>query len=521
MGCVRSAFVGLAGVLSVLSAPSASGQCENKQLAKLSGAPGVSFGGVTCLDGDWALVQGHGNGVTSYKSPEVWRRQSDGTWTFGVALVGDASGFNDQFGYAMHQGGGRIAVGAPTALGPNGVMRGAVYVFAPSGQSWSLESKLTPAVSSSVQVLGDRVATDGQALLAYRAVNSVDIFERTGTTWLFKQSLSPLFPFPSSGFGARLSIDGPIAVISAASESPSAFGSGAVYVFERDDLGVWSQSAKIIPNSTFYYGSFGTTVSVFENRILVGANGAAFVFEKIAGFWAQTAVLTTALTGFGFGARVSLGANVAVVSAPELPVQGGQNNSGAAFVFQLESGSWVERMMLTANDPMAQVQLGQSVDVSGTEAILGSPFSGSGSGSAYIFSLIPNPISQYGNGCPGSAGLTPSLSMKQTYDGCKHAGESVTLDFNKGLGGSSVLLLLGAQSGASLIPGGCTLLLVPSMVNATLPLFGNGPGNGSISVSASIPANFPSVSIFMQGFVFDPGVPHGYCATNGLRLSVY
>ncbi len=511
---------GILSVLSVLSVPSANAQCENKQLAKLAGAWGdEQFGQVARLDADWALIQGQGNGTTSYKSPQVWRRQPGGNWALDTTLNGEASGYLDQYGYSMDLANGRIAVGAPVWMGTSTVAQGAVYVFAKTGNSWAQEAKLTLAPTPTFQHLGDRVALDGATLLAYRNENLVELFERTGTSWAAKQSLAPILPLPGSGFGYALDVDGPIAAIAAPNDSPSTYGTGTVYVYERDSTGVWVPTAKLLPDVEAYYSNFGTSVSVEGTRILVGAGGLAVVFERIAGFWAQTAVITTVQGVGGFGQKVSLGVDVAVVSAPTLGVQGGLSNSGAAFVYKLEAGSWTERMMLTANDPQSQMNLGLSVDVWGNEVLLGSP--SSPTGAAYVFNLIPNPVSQYGAGCAGSGGVTPSLAMKQTYDGCKHAGESVTLDVKKGLGGSSVLLVLGAQASSLPLQGGCSLLLVPTPANALLPLFGSGSGNGSISVNASIPVGFPAVSIFMQGFVFDPGVAQGYCATNGLRLSVY
>ena len=50
---------------------------------------------------------------------------------------------------------------------------------------------------------------------------------------------------------------------------------------------------------------------------------------------------------------------------------------------------------------------------------------------------------------------------------------------------------------------------------------GTGPGGGQLLVSGTIPPGVGSATIYIQGFVLDPGSPGGkLAASNGLVLTV-
>ena len=67
-------------------------------------------------------------------------------------------------------------------------------------------------------------------------------------------------------------------------------------------------------------------------------------------------------------------------------------NSGSAYIFQLENGTWVQKQKLTASDGADSDYFGRAVTLSsdgGTAVISahGDDDKGSGSGSAYVFQL--------------------------------------------------------------------------------------------------------------------------------------
>lgn len=127
-------------------------------------------------------------------------------------------------------------------------------------------------------------------------------------------------------------------------------------------------------------------------------------------------------------------------------------------------------------------------------------------------------IANYGNGCAGSGGYVPELSLT----GCAVAGGNVTLGLAKALGGSSALLFVGLGQGQQSLPAGCFLVTLPlsPLVVGPLPLGGAGAGNGGFSLPAVIPANSPPATITLQAFVPDAGVPAQFCNSNGVLLGI-
>lgn len=126
-------------------------------------------------------------------------------------------------------------------------------------------------------------------------------------------------------------------------------------------------------------------------------------------------------------------------------------------------------------------------------------------------------VTNYGQGCAGSAGIVPTL----TFDGLPKSNKNVTLTIEGGIGGSQALVFLGLTQGSIPIPGLCHLLVSPILpVSLTLPLFGAPvPGGGSISIPAVLPTVPPGVQITMQALCLDPGVFWGFSATQGVQLN--
>lgn len=110
--------------------------------------------------------------------------------------------------------------------------------------------------------------------------------------------------------------------------------------------------------------AFGHSVAVFGDRVLVGApdedsastgvdddqlsnassgSGAAYLFQLVGGQWVQEAYFKASNTGFGdgFGTAVALGDDIVVIGAPgedgdgTSPSSDGATDSGAVYVFRL------------------------------------------------------------------------------------------------------------------------------------------------------------------------------------------
>ncbi len=227
------------------------------------------------------------------------------------------------------------------------------------------------------------------------------------------------------GFGTAVAISGDLAVVGAPKENSSAhgvngdalnegsLGSGAAYVFQRQSNGVWVQQAYLKASNTGDYDNFGGAVAISGNTIVVGAmledsggsqaddsvsaSGAAYVFTKASGVWAQQAYLKAPLPRDGdlFGVSVAISGDTIVVGASrdDSSATGVNGNAadqsasraGAAHVFTRSGSVWTPQAYLKASDTVANAEFGSSVGISGDAVVVGAPLTGGFSGAAYLF----------------------------------------------------------------------------------------------------------------------------------------
>jgi hypothetical protein len=124
----------------------------------------------------------------------------------------------------------------------------------------------------------------------------------------------------------------------------------------------------------------------------------------------------------------------------------------------------------------------------------------------------------YGAGCPGSGGFVPALDAPLKPIG----GAPFDLEATHGLGGAPCFFFFGlGQTSTPIGLSGCSLLIAPLLAPSfTVPLSGSGAGNGSILLNGTMPVVPVGTTFTMQTFIADPGVPHGFCASNALLLVV-
>ncbi len=215
-------------------------------------------------------------------------------------------------------------------------------------------------------------------------------------SWYQQAELAPS-DTAGSYFGQSVSVSGNMAVVGAPSKAVNSnYWQGAAYVFVESG-GVWTQQAELTAADGAPLDSFGWSVSLSGNTILVGATdpegrenskGAAYVFVKSAGVWTQQAKLTDGgSVNDSFGYSVSLSGNTAVVGAP-FPPYGPVG--GAAYVFVESGGVWTRRAKLTPADyiPHENDYFGSAVSVNGSTLLIGAPgkvVDSDVKGAAYVF----------------------------------------------------------------------------------------------------------------------------------------
>ena len=283
---------------------------------------------------------------------------------------------------------------------------GAAYLFTRSGGTWSQQSYIKPSNTGASDGFAVSLALsgDGNMLVvgapfedsAATGVNgkqtdnsaeragAVYVFQRRGGRWSQQAYVKASNAEANDEFGdhVALSADGSTLAVGAAGEfsaarginsnqaDNSAAGAGAAYVFTRSS-GTWAQQVYIKASNARGFDEFGISVALSRdgNTLMVGAlgeqgtgvgfnasqtysadfpdAGAAYIFTRSGGTWAQQAYLKASNTGpfDEFGVRVALSADgkaLAIAADLESSAASGINGNqgdnsaaeaGAAYVY--------------------------------------------------------------------------------------------------------------------------------------------------------------------------------------------
>ncbi len=362
-------------------------------------------------------------------------------WNEIIKTVATDRGINDNFGYSVSIDGEYAIVGArydsENSTGVDTLSNaGSAYIFKLTGDTWIQQQKIVAADRESEAEFGYSVSINGNYAIIgalYESKNETGtdsflqagaayIFEQVGSTWVQQQKLVATDRAANDRFGYSVAIDGDYAIIGARFEDEDASGSatlsnaGSAYIFKQSN-GVWAQQQKIVAADRDLTDFFGTSVAIRGDYAIIGANGededvsggntlpisgSAYIFKQTNGVWSQDQkiVASDRENGAQFGFSVAIDNNYLVVGAlfEDKNVTGSDSliSAGAAYIFQLSGGTWVQQQKIVASDRKANDQFGFSVAVSGDYIIAGARLhdnnvSGADSinnaGAAYIYKL--------------------------------------------------------------------------------------------------------------------------------------
>ena len=384
-------------------------QAQFSKLTASDEAADDLFGQSVAVDGDTMVVGASGDDHNG--SAYVFTRQS-GTWSQVAKLTASDEAADDGFGYRVAIGGDTVVVGAPWD-DDNGSGSGSAYVFTRHSGSWSQVAKLTASDAVADAVFGSSVAVDGDTVVVSARGDddngedsgSVYVFTRQSGSWSQKDKLIATDAAAGTVFGISVAVDGDTVVVGVDEANEYDSSTGSAYVFTRLS-GTWSQVAKLTASSEAIVDSFGYSVAVDGDTVVVGSpmefyfdslSGSAYVFVKPEEGWA-TAAPTAKLTDsdpaadLGFGWEVAIDGDTVVVGTYWDDDNG--TGSDSAYVFVKPATGWTtatETAKLTAPDGAAGDYFGLLVAVDADTVVVGAPWdddNGSGSGSAYVYRAI-------------------------------------------------------------------------------------------------------------------------------------
>jgi hypothetical protein len=340
---------------------------------------GAHFGSSVAIDGDvvlaGALDRDGGRG-----GAYVFRRNGD-AWSQEARLLGDG-GF-DEFGATVALRGDTVVACANFESGA----RGAAYVFRKGPESWTREAKLAAQDSAVGDFFGDSVAMDGDTAVVGAdnkdsSRGAAYVFVRVGAAW--SQQAKFVGPDLVAGdqFGIAVALSGETALVG---EYGAGGGVGSVFVYVRDGE-TWKQQAQLFGDSTDVAG-FGAAVALDADTAVVGdfGNGAAYVFVRDGAQWTRQDKLLasdSAPADF-FGTSVAVFGDVALVGADYHA-----GAKGAVYVFTRQGALWTRSQTIVAADAELLDHLGLSLALSGGAAVVGAYGADGGRGATYVFDGI-------------------------------------------------------------------------------------------------------------------------------------
>ena len=435
--------------------PRADATGQNLQLRDVAGQTVLAYEKLKVWDAAGAILPAtlHAAGglvtITVQDAGALYPLTIDPTFTQQAYLKASNTAGEDRFGISVAISGDTVVIGADgeddDATGVNGdqshnsntaTFAGAAYVFTRTGMTWTQQAYLKASNTEAVDAFGFAVAIAGDTIVvgAYgedsnatgvdgnQSDNSVPyagaayVFTRTGTNWA-QQAYLKASNAGGDRFGLKVAVSGDTVVVAAPDEDSSATGvngnqtdngtsnAGAAYIFTRNGT-TWSQQAYLKASNPGLFDSFGSSVAVSGNTVVVGARneassatgvnhptgqasnsalsaGAAYVFTRAGTTWSQQAYLKASNTGSAdeFGESVAIAGDTIVIGARgedsnATGVNGEEGNnsgteSGAAYIFTRAGTTWTQQAYLKASNSGGFDYFGKSVAVSGDTVVVG------------------------------------------------------------------------------------------------------------------------------------------------------
>ncbi|MGJ8593576.1 MAG: T9SS type A sorting domain-containing protein [Aquaticitalea sp.] len=353
-------------------------------------------------------------------------------WQFNAQFIHSDVRQQDYFGNAVGMQNDTIVVAAYNQDNGNNYVlhnEGAIYVFSKDvNDQWSQTQKIIAQDRFANDNFGWHLDYDGKTIATSSEYNGRDA---TGANNIFRAGAAYIFTRNSSGefiqsqklvatdrslqagFGSDIDLEGDVMAIGAFNDSFDTAGgneqhfAGAVYIFERDASGIWTQTQKLVASDRDAEDGFGYSVKLDGNYLVVGAyndedgiigqpnasdSGSAYIFEKQPnGTWTEQQKISASdrVVDDEFGHDVDIDDDVLVVSTRYQDQNETNNdfiqNGGAVYVYNKDiSEQWVQVKKLTAADREPSAYFGDVVAIDEDYIMVGA-YRDDNHGSVYVF----------------------------------------------------------------------------------------------------------------------------------------
>lgn len=326
----------------------------------------------------------------------------------GYNPVTDADGSNfDLFGWSVSVSGNYAIVGARDDDPAADVFskHGSATIYQYSGNGWLPSQKITDTAADRFDFFGSAVSISGNYAFVGipgddTAKGSVNVYEKTGTSWVLMQKITAANGDAFDNFGISVCVDINYAIIGAYSDdigTNANQGSANIYKYNGSR---WVLMQKLTDATGAAGDNFGTSVSISGNYAIVGSSnddvgantdqGSVSIYRYDGSSWVLLQKLTDAAGDAldNFGNSVSISGNNLIVGAFADDV-GSNSRQGSANIYQHKNNRWELVQKLTDAAGLPNDNFGSSVSISGDYAMVGTypgsiPTSNRGSAAIYL-----------------------------------------------------------------------------------------------------------------------------------------
>ncbi len=379
---------------------------SESMLAATEAATDDEFGQSVAISGDIAIVGSMRDDENGVDSGSAYTYEYNGSaWLETAKLVASDGADGDRFGVSVAISGNKAIVGAYN----DDSNTGSAYIFELSGGVWTEVTKLTASDGSTGDLYGWSVGISGDQAIVGALTNDNPI-DKEGSAYIYdgtdnwsETKLTVLDAAPGDYFGVSVSISENLAVVGAYWDDDNGSKSGSAYIF--DGTAGWSELKKLVASDGEANDNFGIAVAISGDTVLIGAyndngstsfEGSAYVYgyDGISTWTETKLVASDAMTNAQFGNSVAISGEEAIVGA--WAHDGGTFTEGSAHSFEIQGGVWKESSKLVSSDAAPGDYFGVSVSISDGNALIGAYKDDGGSsdeGSVYIFErILPLPV---------------------------------------------------------------------------------------------------------------------------------
>ncbi|WP_324026182.1 Calx-beta domain-containing protein [Maribacter sp. BPC-D8] len=434
---------------------------EFNEVARILAPDGTTynkFGSTVSIDGNNAVVGTNRNGTDEnglnpmQKSGAGYflKKDETGTWNVVQKVVASDRSSEDGFGTMVAISGRYAMLGAPFEENGSGITlrsdHGSVYVFWLNDVGiWTEVQKLEAPwqytkfgfpihLDGNRAMIGAREKTilyrdEFNQSQLHKDAGAVYVFElQPNGEWVLTAEMEASDHESSDNFGKGLNFYGDYAVVGCPKKSvKTSFNTeidnvGAVYVFKKQPDGSWLEVKKMIPSHIASDLSYGESVVISEDQIIVGTQheavdngnggvaqnaGVVYVYNKKENKddWEEVQILKadSPYQNGIFGDDVLLKNSTLIVGAPRTSIYNPEDQTnyagGVSYIFRKDNdGLWQQEQVVKGSSVNSFDYFGQHSSFDGTTLIIGAQDHigadnyTSRVGAAFIYELDGEPI---------------------------------------------------------------------------------------------------------------------------------